>query len=162
MREIALAMMLWISNATGYPITELPSVAYLSTTEIKSYAYGCDDKPVPKSSVEVCNTKEFWDLDKGSPIALYNHEIQTIILNKKFNIKTIRDKSVLFHELVHHLQYSNGQNSKVTCRGKLEEEAYLLQDKWLQEKYKVDVWETIGINELYYYVLISCNYDGLR
>jgi hypothetical protein len=153
-----LGMMLWISDVSGYPIPELPSVVYLSDEDLKSHAYGCDDIPVLKENKDICNSKEFWDLDegKGNPIALYDHIDKVIILNKKFNIKTIRDKSVVFHELVHHMQYESGQNFKTKCKGDIEKEAYELQDKWLQEKYGVNVWDTIGINKLFLHMITNC------
>ena len=158
MKEIVLAMMLWISDATGYPIPELPSIVYLSDEDLKSHAYGCNDTPVAQENKDVCDAKEFWDLDenKGSPIALYDHIDKVIILNKNFNIKTVRDKSVVFHELVHHLQYTSGKNFEVWCKGDLEKEAYELQDKWLQEKYNAIVWDTIGINRLFLHVITNC------
>ena len=159
MNEIIIAMMLWISNVTGYAVPEIPNIKYLTTMELKSYAYGCNQTPIPKNSLDICSSKEYWDLDTGSPIALYDHIDKIIILNKKFDIKTIHDKSVLFHELVHHLQYENDIDSTVECKGDLEKEAYTLQDDWLQEKYGVTVWDTIGINELFFILITSCMID---
>ena len=94
--------------------------------------------------------------DRGNPIALYDHIDKIVILNKNFDIKTIRDKSVLFHELVHHLQYENDIDSTVKCQGELEKEAYTLQDEWLQETYGVNVWDTIQINQLFFIIITSC------
>ena len=156
MKEIILAMMLWISNVTGYSIPEIPNIINLNTMDLRSYAYGCEQTPIPNGNEEVCDAKENWDLDRANLIALYDHIDKKIILNKKFNIKTIRDKSVLFHELVHHLQYQNDIDSTVECTGDLEKEAYTLQDKWLQEKYGVTVWDTIEINRLYFLIITNC------
>ncbi len=79
-----------------------------------------------------------------------------VILNKDFDITTVHDKSVLFHELVHHLQYANDIDSTVKCNGELEKEAYTLQDEWLQETYKFNVWDTIQINQLFFIMITSC------
>ena len=107
------------------------------------------------------NLLKDWDLDnKSNPIALYDHIDKIVILNKNFDIKTIRDKSVLFHELVHHLQYENDIDSTVKCQGELEKEAYTLQDEWLQETYGVDVWDTIQINQLFFMLITSCMESG--
>ena len=157
MKEIIIAMMMWINTATGYSIPEIPNINYLNTMELRSYAYGCDLTPIPSHNIEICAAKKDWDLDRTNPIALYNDKNKTIILNKKFDIETIHDKSVLFHELVHHIQYENDIDSSVECRGDLEKEAYNLQDEWLQEKYSVSVWDTIKINKLFFMMITACN-----
>jgi len=157
MKEIIIAMMMWINAATGYSIPEIPNINYLNTMELRSYAYGCDLTPIPSHNIEICAAKKDWDLDRTNPIALYNDKNKTIILNKKFDIETIHDKSVLFHELVHHIQYENDIDSSVECRGDLEKEAYNLQDEWLQEKYSVSVWDTIKINKLFFMMITACN-----
>ena len=148
--------MLWIHNATGYTIPEIPEIKFLSTMDLRSYAYGCDQVPIPNGNDEICAAKKDWDLDRSNPIALYDHIDKIVILNKNFDIKTIRDKSVLFHELVHHVQYANDIDSTVKCQGELEKEAYTLQDEWLQEKYNVNVWDTIQINQLFFILITSC------
>jgi hypothetical protein len=157
MKEIILAMMMWINTATGYSIPEIPDINYLNTMELRSYAYGCELTPIPTYNIELCAAKKDWDLDRTNPIAIYDNENKTIIVNKKFDIETIHDKSVLFHELVHHMQFENDIDSNVECVGDLEKEAYTLQDEWLQEKYSVSVWDTIKMNRLFFMMITSCN-----
>jgi hypothetical protein len=157
MKEIIIAMMMWIHTATGYSIPEIPDINYLNTMELRSYAYGCELTPIPTHNIELCAAKKDWDLDRTNPIAIYDNENKTIILNKKFDIETIHDKSVLFHELVHHVQFANDIDSNVECVGDLEKEAYTLQDEWLQEKYSVSVWDTIKMNRLFFMMITSCN-----
>ena len=156
MKEIILAMMLWIHNATGYSIPEIPDIKYLSTMDIRAYAYGCDQVPIPNNNEDICAVREDWDIDYSGPIALYDHMDKIVILNKDFDITTVHNKSVLFHELVHHLQYENDIDSTVECRGDLEKEAYTLQDEWLQETYDVTVWDTIKINRLFFMIITNC------
>ena len=157
MKEIILAMMMWINTATGYSIPEIPDINYLNTMELRSYAFGCEQTPIPSHNIELCAAKKNWDLDRTNPIALYEDKNKTIIVNKKFDIETIHDKSVLFHELVHHMQFENDIDSNVECIGDLEKEAYTLQDEWLQEKYSVSVWDTIKMNRLFFMMITSCN-----
>jgi|TARA_R110000782_G_scaffold209560_1_gene297721 hypothetical protein len=157
MKEIIIAMMMWIHTATGYSIPEIPDINYLNTMELRSYAYGCELTPIPTHNIELCAAKKDWDLDRTNPIAIYDNENKTIIVNKKFDIETIHDKSVLFHELVHHMQFENDIDSNVECIGDLEKEAYTLQDEWLQEKYSVSVWDTIKMNRLFFMMITSCN-----
>ena len=157
MKEIIIAMMMWIHTATGYSIPEIPDINYLNTMELRSYAYGCELTPIPTHNIELCAAKKDWDLDRTNPIAIYDNENKSIIVNKKFDIETIHDKSVLFHELVHHMQFENDIDSNVECIGDLEKEAYTLQDEWLQEKYSVSVWDTIKMNRLFFMMITSCN-----
>ena len=159
MKEIILAMMLWIHNATGYTIPEIPDIKYLSTMDLRAYAYGCNQVPIPNGNEDICEARENWDIDYRGPIALYDHIDKVVILNKDFDITTVHDKSVLFHELVHHLQYANDIDSTVKCNGELEKEAYTLQDEWLHEKYGLNVWDTIQINQLFFMLITSCMTD---
>tara|TARA_B100000424_G_scaffold57092_1_gene41149 strand:+ start:311 stop:799 length:489 start_codon:yes stop_codon:yes gene_type:complete len=158
MKELILAMMLWIHNATGWVVPEVPNVKFLESMDLRAYAYGCNLNPIPSHNKDICDAREFWELDtKGVPLALYDHVDKIIILNKNFDITTVHDKSVLFHELVHHVQYHNGIDSTVNCQAELEKEAYNLQDKWLQEKYGVTVWDTIKLNRLFFMVITNCD-----
>lgn len=159
MKEIILAMMLWIHNATGYTIPEIPDIKYLSTMDLRAYAYGCNQVPIPNGNEDICEAKDNWDIDNRGPIALYDHIDKVVILNKDFDITTVHDQSVLFHELVHHLQYANDIDSTVKCNGELEKEAYTLQDEWLHEKYGLNVWDTIQINQLFFMLITSCMTD---
>tara|TARA_Y100001963_G_scaffold147261_1_gene223348 strand:+ start:3313 stop:3813 length:501 start_codon:yes stop_codon:yes gene_type:complete len=161
MKEILLAMMLWIHNATGYTIpSDLPEIVYVDSFEIRTEAYGCDLEKVPESSIEVCDSSHLWFVDeldkKNIPLGLYNHEDEIIFVNSDMMKSEAHDRSVIFHELVHHMQYKNGVYDSISCFGQLEEQAYNLQNDWLQEKYGVTVYETIGINELFMMVIISC------
>ena len=155
------AMMLWISQHTGYTIPELPTIVELSPFDLKRFAYGCDETPIPNGNDDICSVQEYWDLDEwgkeNTPLALYDHYEQRIILRKGFDIDTIHDQSVLFHELVHHVQFNNGIYDTVECKGELEKLAYSLQDKWLQEKYNVSVYEVIDINELFLMIITACH-----
>lgn len=164
MKEIIFAMMLWIHNATGYVLPEHPELKYLSSFETKKFAYGCDLNPIPPKSKDICNAKDFWDLDdmdrQNVPLGLYDHETQTIIVNKDFQKTEAHDHSVIFHELVHHIQHANGIYDEVKCFGELEKEAYNLQNKWLIEKYNVEIYETIGINELMLLLITNCQANG--
>ncbi len=160
MKEVILAMMVWISNATGYAVPEPPALEYLSSYEIKRFAYGCDLTPVPIDFIEVCDTSGDWDVDDmekhNIPLGLYDHERQVVMINESFEKDEAHDRSVIFHELVHHIQFHNGVYEKVKCFGELEKEAYDLQDRWLKEKYNVGVRETIGVNDLFLLLIFSC------
>ena len=101
MKELMIAMMVWLSGATGYEIPELPAIKFLQPLELKSYAWGCEKVPIPKTSVDTCNSKDTWDEETNSPLGLYDFETKTIILREGFDINTVHDKSILLHELAH-------------------------------------------------------------
>ena len=161
MKVFVTAMMLWISQHTGYTVPELPTVVELTPFELKRFAYGCDETPIPNGNEDICSVEEYWDLDEWEreniPLALYDHYEQTIVVRKGFDIDTVHDQSVLLHELVHHMLFNNGVYDMVKCNGELEKLAYSLQDKWLREKYNVTVNEVIGINELFMMIVSGCH-----
>ena len=161
MKVFVTAMMLRISQHTGYTVPELPTVVELTPFELKRFAYGCDETPIPNGNEDICSVEEYWDLDEWEreniPLALYDHYEQTIVVRKGFDIDTVHDQSVLLHELVHHMQFNNGVYDMVKCNGELEKLAYSLQDKWLREKYNVTVNEVIGINELFMMLVSGCH-----
>lgn len=54
----------------------------------------------------------------------------------RFGHTAVQQQSVIFHELVHYVQYKNGKMDKmpfVNCAA-IELEAYTLQSKWLEEQ----------------------------
>ena len=73
-------------------------------------------------------------------------------LGGKFSKKVYR--SILLHELVHHMQNEN--KTDFMCRGKKEEEAYKLQDKWLIENGEKGIMESLKLNDLYMIMLFTC------
>jgi len=62
-------------------------------------------------------------------VALYDNKSRTIFLPDDWIGKSPGDRSVLVHEMVHHLQ--NLANLKFECPMAREKLAYLAQDKWL-------------------------------
>ena len=89
------------------------------------------------------------------PQALNDHSIGTVIVSKTFTIDTVKNKSILLHEVIHHMQYTNSYNLEVVCLGQLEEQAYMLLDQWLRDNYNVNVFETIGLGPLVYHLITS-------
>ena len=78
--------------------------------------------------------------------------------NLKETLSDIVYKSVIVHELVHHMQYSN--KGKYACMGKREIEAYEIQDEWLKAQDHVGVMEALDLNGLYMATMFACPYDG--
>ena len=63
-------------------------------------------------------------------VALYNDTTKTIFLANGWSGKTPAERSILVHEMVHHLQ--NLAKLKYECPGAREKPAYLAQDEWLK------------------------------
>ena len=139
MKTLISIMMVWISINTGFVVPDEPLIVYMTPLEIKMYAYGCNDDPIPIGNEDACDSNT---VIAGTPKALYD--------------PTILNLSILLHELIHHLQYYNDYDKEIECHGKLEEQAYTLQDKWLFEKYHTNVWDVVGIGRLLYHIITSC------
>lgn len=121
--KIMLEYIEWIvaNSDFEYNGEELPLIVKVPSKEIQVIAYGED-------TIERAKNGEF-TLD--IIIALYNHQIDTIIVNEEFDIEKFEHHHILVHELVHYLQDINGITDK--CVQNLEPIAYELQDKWQKE-----------------------------
>jgi hypothetical protein len=71
-----------------------------------------------------------------------------------WNLAALRDRSILLHELVHHVQRFN----KVTppCPAALERQAYDLQARWLREQGVADPYGLMGTDEFTVVILTAC------
>lgn len=66
------------------------------------------------------------------------YQADTIYLSTDCPLTDVFCQSVVLHELVHHYQdYGEGE---LVCYGQREREAYLLQQKWLEQR-GVDIWD---------------------
>ena len=159
MKVFMTAMMLWISSQTGWEIPTLPSLSFFTAQEMKRYAYGCDMDPVPVGNEDLCSSKEFWYLDEyeqqNTPLGLYDHEKQEIIVRDGFDIDTIHDQSILLHELVHYVQDTNG--IQYQCPAEMEQESWPLQKQYLANVHNFH-WE---YDALWHMVISTCG-DGYR
>lgn len=116
MKELLLALMVWISANTNYEFyREAPNVTYVSYETLHHMQFG--DK-VP--------------FDKNKPIvdALYVFEQETIYLPLGFKPDSPTQLAVLVHELVHHIQTLSER--KWPCPAAMELEAYSIQEKFLR------------------------------
>ena len=152
MNETVLALMLWISAATGWAVPEPPNIKYTdSGQELFMLSNECDTKP----SQPICQT---YNPEMSDILGLYNNETKTIYLSKAFWPASTRDQSILLHELVHHMQYSrNYKFYRGLCKGLIEREAYDLQEKWLKKRGKT-LLETIDLGPLMRHVLTQCEF----
>ena len=151
MTELIMALMLWISTATGWSIPEPPNIIYIEdNNRFFMLSHDCDSEP----NQPICKT---YDGKAANILALYNSSTATVYLHKDFWASSVRDQSILLHELVHHMQYSEDfkQYSKL-CKGDIEKEAYDLQEIWLKKKGRT-LYNTIELGPLLRHVLTSCD-----
>ncbi len=83
--------------------------------------------------------------------AAFDSQRRRINIVGQWDPHSVRDQSILLHELVHDVQL---QNRKWICLQQPEWEAYKLQDAWLQEH-----GEDSGFDWLYIYFLSRCPRD---
>jgi hypothetical protein len=79
---------------------------------------------------------------------VYDETTEQICLAKPWNASNTKDRGILLHELVHHVQY---QSKSWACAKATEWEAYKLQEAWLLEK-----GAEPGFNWMYILLASSC------
>lgn len=114
MVDVISALLLWIGSHTSYHVSQLhPNVVMVEPYRL-CRLYGVNN-------MELCKSLKIQ--------GIYDKEY-TIYLRYDFDLHNMEDRARLLHELVHWVQWSNGHNEKNNCMGKLEVEAYALQDQW--------------------------------
>ena len=105
----------WIGQATDYDITgllsDLPDIKFCKTGQVIRYE---GSEMIVDRSLN----------------AAYDAMTQQIWLVEPWTADDLRQRSVLLHELVHHVQF---QSRDWPCPQASEEEAYRLQHSWLAE-----------------------------
>jgi len=117
--DIMLGMIEWIEKNSKYRYNgeELPIIELRPAEEICEILF--------ESPSENCNA-----------LGYYDHDQNIIVLSPTPNEYMVEEKYievVIFHELVHFLQYLNGEDEIVKCQNALEKDAYILQDKFIEE-----------------------------
>ena len=151
--ELVLTLMIWVSQATGLSAPQPPPIVLTTQMQMVLMTYGCDQSPVMLGNEELCES-----IDKGvevpEVIAAYDNKEGIIYLREDWIGVTIKEKSILLHELVHHMQYKSGKTKKI-CTPKLEDQAYKLQDKWLKEQGST-LEKEIEIGGLFLLMITQC------
>ena len=152
MNELVITLMLYIMSVTAWEVPPPPRITYVeSKKEMFLLSNDCYANP----NTYIC---ESHNDSSYSILALYNHQTKTVILHKHFSINSIKDQSILLHELVHHFQYYwDATKYKKMCSGHVEREAYDIHRKWLEEKGH-NLFATINMNDLTLSLITSCTY----
>jgi hypothetical protein len=109
-------MVLWLSTNYDLPADmRHPLVEVVSKDEMMSRLLRNPEKSASYRNEEI--------------EAVYNEDTQTIYLLQGWTTQSIKDVSVLLHEMAHHLQFSKGE--RYSCPAERERVAYQAQEKWL-------------------------------
>ena len=124
MKEILIALMLWIGANTDYNINvPLPTVAFIKQVEMEKLYYGE-------------RTQE------GELYGFYNLKNNIIILPDTWNSAKPFDLGLLVHEIIHYLQDVN--NIQYRCTAEMELDAWPLQKQYLANVHGYH-WEYNGL-----------------
>jgi len=139
MESFVLGLMVWISSVSGLSLPEdVPEITRVAPEHMASLAHGAGAAgPETESGY----------------LALYHADSQTVLLRRDWDMRDLRDRSILVHELVHHLQANAGR--AYVCKGAMEREAYEIQAAWLEAR-GADLLEVMNMNGLFLYAVTRC------
>lgn len=137
MHPLVLALMVWISGETGYPVPDHPKFAFLSPAEIQAQYYG---RPVPD----------------GGIVAFVVPRAGRIAVSTEVDPATLRGMGVLVHELAHHMQFAAG--AEFDCPALREHQAYALQLTFLEAAGLDDPWAAMDAGPIAVKALSFCDY----
>lgn len=118
--EVMLDMIEYIEQHSSYSYAgeRLPFVEIREPSEIY---IGLMGEPMPEDATVF-------------PAGYFDHNMNTIYISSKPGPYMVEEgfiEVVLFHELVHFLQYENGIYETIECKNALERDAYKLQIKYI-------------------------------
>jgi hypothetical protein len=139
MESFVLGLMVWISGATGMPVPDQPpEIVRVSPKRMASLS----------SSAHTADP----EVENGY-LALYHADSRTVLLRHDWDRGDLRDRSILVHELVHHVQAEAGR--AYACHGQREAHAYSVQAEWLEDR-GADLFEVMNMNGLFLYAITRC------
>jgi len=123
----APVLIAWLATQTHWTILEAPPI-----------------RSIPSEEIQKLFTAE--DPTGFNIEAFYSEIDHTVYLPDSWQPNNLTDRSILLHELAHHLQYLNGV--KATCPGEFDWQALHLQVDWLREQEVEDPFELMGVSPL--------------
>lgn len=127
LNALMFSLMLWISAASGMDMpTDLPTVEFRSDLALQCLSMDISDA---ECTIEAT-------AGQMNTAAMYFDN--TIYLPKDVELASLKGTLGLLHELVHHMQYTNGETSY--CIALDERMAYLIELQWLQAM-GYDAWK---------------------
>jgi Domain of unknown function (DUF6647) len=137
MDAMIMVLIGWIAAHSNLAAARPPQIKFVPKHEMEERYYGAKHR------------QQFSHLQ-----AFYLPDKMTIYLPNTWHADDLRDRSVLLHELVHHLQKTN--HFKTSCPAVWERQAYELQFDWLRERGIKDPYALINTNALTVAMLGMC------
>ena len=146
MQTLMTALMTWIAAHSGLPIPDgFPSIVYADQASMEALS-----RQEPEEGA----------LHQSAPrlVAMYRSDLDMMVLPLDWSVDSVRDVSVLLHELVHFMQdqaIETGDLNKYPCYGAAESPAYAAQFDWLRGA-GLDPYEVLETNGLTVMAVTSC------
>ena len=140
MKQLLISLLLWISQNTAFqslPQQPLPDLQVIPASAILRMLY--EDKQLAKLT-----PKELRDLE-GDVTAIYDNHQNTIYVEGGIDLDSDYGNAVLVHELVHYLQFAHGADETANCISELEEDAYRIQAKYMEEQEMIPEFDEFTI-----------------
>ena len=130
----------WLAANFGLPSSKrVPAVQFVAQSRLVEIRYR-DQQPSPDvSSIRHTGAGE----DSDAIIALYDASGPTIFVTTEWRGDNPADRSVLVHEMVHHLQHEGRHH--FGCPQARERVAYAAQDRWLTD-HGLSLAEAFGVD----------------
>jgi hypothetical protein len=136
MNELALALLIWITEQTGYALPAPAAIVVVSRARMSELAYRRAAEPADDVP------------------AAYDSSRKVVYLRDDWKLGDLRSHARLLHELVHHVQ--NFNRVPYPCPAAAEPEAYSLALNWLEEQGAADPYEVLEIDAVTIWMLSRC------
>jgi hypothetical protein len=140
----------WLASNCELPaVPERPIIEFVSDTRIAAM------RLQGLSRLRGAIDHRYTEPAQRRPVALYDDSSRTIFLPDDWVGQSAADKSILVHEMVHHIQ--SIARIKYECPMAREKPAYLAQDKWLaqfglslEREFEVDMFTVVVLSACIY------------
>ena len=137
MKEIIMALMIWIGANTNYNVdVPAPMFWFITQDQLEQAYYGGE-------KYEGVTLHGFYDT-----------KLNLIILPDTWDRTDPWDQSLLLHEIIHYLQDMNG--TKYICLEEMEKDTWPLQKQYLKEQHNFN-WD---YDKLWHLLISSCPSAG--
>lgn len=141
----------WLAATSDLPaIHEYPRIEFVRPDQLARMRYrGLLSKNEPDSLISPQSTPS------DDVLAIYDSQTKTIFLAEGWTGATPAERSILVHEMVHHLQYLG--DVKYDCPAAREKPAYRAQNNWLH-RHGLDLEQAFELDLFSIFIKSSCMY----